>query len=96
MVSPNARQLVDEGLRRMGIFNDVADRKIRNRMRNRQRREGGGDEGELDKGGRPPCPHQRLVSGLRPRKRKEPLIARREERKDKQDLADFRSHDRVF
>ena len=92
MVPPDARELVDERHRRMGVLEHVRDREVGDHIGRRQRRERRGDERELSQGRRRGDAHQHGVALPRAGDRRRALDEGERQRQHQGVVADLGDH----
>src|SRR4029078_3372732 len=93
MIAPDARYLVEQGLRRMGILPDIGDREIGRHISMHQREKSDDDERESRE--RRGCRdiHQATITLGGAIERNDELPQRRRERQDEREMTGLGDHD---
>ena len=92
MVPPDARNLVEQRLRRMRVLPDIGEREIRRHIGMHQRQEGDDDQRKLRQGGGRRDTHQSAIALGRAVERHQELHQRRRQRQDEREMAGLGDH----
>ena len=92
VVRPDAGNLVDQRLQRVGVAGDERDREVRDREGVDEREEGGGHQAELEQRRRLCDRHHRRIASGRADHRHRPLDQGQQEGEDEREMADFGDH----